>query len=49
MSKRLEFIKDETQFEPLDYAANAHVLSLSQCLERHLLISPRHEEKACCN
>lgn len=45
MSKRLEFIKDETQFEPLDYAANAHVLSLSQCLERHLLISPDTKKK----
>lgn len=40
MLNRPELIKDESQFEPQANAATAHVLSLSQCLERHLLISP---------
>lgn len=38
MNRKHELIKDDTQFEPT--ASAAHALSLSQCLERRLLVSP---------
>jgi hypothetical protein len=39
-----ELIKDETQFEPVDPVANISI-SLGQCLDRRLLISP--DSKSC--
>lgn len=43
MNKR-ELIKDETQFEPSDSTVSLS-LSLPQCLERHLLISPDSKQE----
>ena len=39
-----ELIKDETQFEPADYYASSS-LSLAQCLDRRLLISPESKQE----
>jgi len=43
VNKGCELIKDETQFEPT--VSTATLLSLSQCLERRLLISPETKKE----
>lgn len=39
MNKKIELIRDETEFESPAISAN-HLISFAQCLERRLLISP---------